>query len=171
MKAGIAQRLDRLARNLVPVGLTTLLLLVTLVPSRLPGFAQVVPTLGLMSVYYWAIHRPDLLPAWMALLLGLLHDVLTGMPLGVGALAFVMLHGVVQNQRKLLVGKAFAVAWWGFLIVGGGALLLMWLLTSVLAGAMVRPEPVIFQYLASAAFYPVLGWLLGRTHGALLRDA
>ena len=63
MKTSFWQRIDLIARQVTPVILTLVLVTLTLVPYQIPDFAPVVPWLALISVYYWSVHRPDLMPA------------------------------------------------------------------------------------------------------------
>ena len=65
-------RLDHVARSLFPFTLTLLLVMVGMVPLRVPDLSPIVPSLGLIAVYYWAIYRPDLLPAWAVFVIGLI---------------------------------------------------------------------------------------------------
>jgi rod shape-determining protein MreD len=60
------QRLDQIARNVSPFAITVLLLIIGLVPLRLPYLPPLSVSLVLVSVYYWAIHRPSALPEHIA---------------------------------------------------------------------------------------------------------
>lgn len=170
MKPSVWVRMDTWARHLVPGGVTLLLLLLTAVPTRLPGFAGIAPMLPLMGVYYWAIYRPDLLPAWAAFLFGLLYDIIAGTPLGVNALVLLLVQGVAASQRKFFLGKSFLVAWWAFGLLAAGASGLEWMLVTVLLGRVIDPSAVFFQYLLTMGLFPVLTWTLARTQMAFLKD-
>lgn len=170
MKPSIWTRMDAWVRHLVPFSVTLMLLLLTVVPTRLPGFAGISPMLPLMGVYYWAIYRPDLLPAWVAFVIGLLYDVIGGTPLGVNALVMLLVQGVSASQRKFFLGKSFMVAWWAFGLLAAGAVGLAWLLTTVLIGRPVDPLPVMFEYMVTLSLFPPLTWALARTQMALLKD-
>ena len=74
-------------------------------------------TQPLMAVYHWAIFRPRLLPAYAVFLAGLLQDILSGAPLGVNALVFLVAYGVVLSQKKFFTGKSFLILWLGFALV------------------------------------------------------
>jgi rod shape-determining protein MreD len=165
------QRMDLWARHLLPVCLTLLLLLLSLVPMRVPDFANVAPKLTLVSIYYWSIYRPDLLPVHAAFLLGLLLDIVSAMPIGVNALIFVLLHGFVSSRRRFFLGKGFLVTWWAFSVIGGGAIGLSWLLASALLGRWMDVQPVLFTYFLTMASYPVFGWFLIRAQVTFLREA
>ena len=108
------QRLDKVGRNLAPFAVTSMFALAGMIPVPLPGYASVAPFLTAIAVYYWAIHRPDLMGPGTAFLIGLLQDLLTGGPLGVNALVLVVTHWAVCSQRRVLVSSTFAVMWFGF---------------------------------------------------------
>lgn len=163
--------MDLWVRHLLPVGMTLALVLLTVMPTRIPGFAGVAPLLALTSVFYWSIFRPDLLPAYAAFLIGLLYDIVSGMPLGVYALVLLLVQGVTAAQRRFFLGKSFVVAWCAFGVVAGAGMILSWLLVSMLLSTFVEPQAVMFEYLMTLSLYPVLSWLLARTQVAFLRDA
>src|SRR4029077_10467745 len=63
MTFSLFNRLDNWARNLPPFALTLLMLIIGTMPLHLPYFVPLGTGLAMISVYYWAIHRPGLLPA------------------------------------------------------------------------------------------------------------
>ena len=164
------QRLDLVARQTVPCLSIFLLILVSAMPTHLPYWGVVAPMLSMPAVFYWAVHRPDLLPPSMAFLLGLFQDIILGTPLGIGALVLLLLQGGVSAQSSVFYGKSFLINWWGFGMVTLPALLLCWLLTSAFHGALVPPLPVLVQYVVIVGLYPPLNWLLARVQYAALRQ-
>ena len=72
------------------------------------------PLFGLMPVYFWGLVRPDLMPPWVALLVGLTEDLLSGGPPGIWALSFVTCYIFVDRQRESLAGLASYGAILGF---------------------------------------------------------
>lgn len=168
MKRSFWVQLDSGARNLTPFGLTIIMLIISMAPVHVPGYARVVPLLSLMAVYHWTVFRPELLPAFAVFVIGLLQDILSGTPIGIHALVFLIVYGLVLSQRRFLAGKSFAVVWLGFSLVASGAALLSWILVSAYDVALVDPEPVVFQYLMTLGTFPLLGWLLLRWQNAIL---
>lgn len=171
MKPSVWVRMDTWVRHLVPFGVTLALLLFTAIPTHMPGLAGIVPMLPLMGVYYWAIYRPDLLPAWVAFVIGLLYDIIGGTPLGVHALVLLAVQGVAASQRRFFLGKSFLVAWWAFGLMAAGASGATWLLVTVLLGQAVDPTPLLFEYLLTMGLFPLLTWALARTQMAFLKEA
>ena len=170
MKPSLWHRLDGLARRLTLFALTLVLVVVSVVPLHIPGFARVAPLLPLIAVYHWAIYRPALLPAFAVFVIGLLQDTLTGMPIGVNALVFLGVYGVVLSQRRFFAGKSFAVVWLGFAVVAAGAALSSWILVSVYYVTLVAPRPVLFQYLMTLGVFPLLVWVFLRWQRAFLES-
>ena len=68
---------------------------------RIPGYAEIAPVLALMAVYHWAIYRPNLMPLWSIFVLGVLQDLLSGVPLGLYILVFLTVYGVVLSTPIL----------------------------------------------------------------------
>ena len=169
MKPSLWLRLDVLARKLTPFGLTVLLVLVGLIPLHVPDFSRVAPTLAVMAVYYWTIFRPGLLPAPAVFLVGLLQDILSGMPIGINTVVLLGVYGVVLSQRRFFAGKSFVILWLGFALVAGGAELASWLLISLYHSSVVAAQPVFFQYLVTLGSFPLLAWFFMRWQHAFLR--
>lgn len=164
------QRLDSLARRMLPVAITLVLAMAAAVPLHIPGYAPVAPAVTLIAVYYWTIFRPDLMPAPAVFAVGLFQDVLSGTPLGVNALVLLLVFAVVFGQRRFFLGKSFLVMWWGFALVVVGALATGWMAFSGLEGAVLNPLPAIFQGTVTLAIFPVLTRIFIRSQQILLRS-
>jgi rod shape-determining protein MreD len=169
MKPGIWRKLDGWARQLSPFAMTFALLLVSTVPLRVPAMERVAPILPLIATYYWTLHRPELMPAAAAFAFGFLIDALSGAPLGVNALVFVLVHLVVNTQRRVFVGKSFTVLWLVSSLVLAAALLLAWLLTCALWGRFYGFGNVLFQAVIAIGAFPGAWWVLNRCHLMLFR--
>jgi len=164
MQYGLFARLDYASRSLTPSLSAIAVVLIEAVPWYVPEIGRVSPALGLMCVYYWAIHRPDLFPASAVFLAGLLHDVLSGGSIGLWAFLYLVAYGVAGSQRVFFSGKSFPVVWWGFMMVAAAVHATDWLATLILAATPVSPWPAIFSYFMSVAAYPILAALLVLLH-------
>ncbi len=164
-------RLDLLARRLTPFLITITLVIVAQVPMHLPAAISIAPALALIAVYFWGLHQPDLIPAPVVFLIGLLQDILTGVPFGLNALILLVVYGIVVSQRRFFFGKSFAVLWWGFatlsLVIGA----LQWIAMSILMGQFLSIGPLLVEYLATAALYPLVAYILVLTHRNILQEA
>lgn len=100
MKPGVWHRLDIIARGLFPAFSVFILLLFNLLPISVPLLSTASPALPLMAVFYWSVNRPDLLTALTAFFLGLLQDLLTGLPLGVSSLVLLLVQTGSASQGR-----------------------------------------------------------------------
>ncbi len=157
---GLWQRLDRFGRNLVPLGVTLLMVILGAVPVPIAGYAAVVPLFALCAVFFWAIYRPDLMPPWLVFVIGLTQDALAGTPFGLNAIMLLIVYGMVASQRRFFLSKPFTLVWWGFMLVALIAIVVAWLLASIAFGVIIRPGPASFQFLITLALYPVITLLL-----------
>ena len=169
MTPGPWQRMDLLARQLTPLMLTLVLVILNVVPLHIPGFSRVAPLLPLMAVYHWAIFRPRLLPAYAVFLIGLFQDILTGAPIGVNAFVFLAVYGAVLSQKRFFIGKSFFILWLGFSLIAAGAAVISWVLVSAFHVTLVEPRTVFFQYLLTLGVFPAVAWLFLRWQRAFLR--
>ena len=126
--------------------------------------------LALMSIYYWTIHRPDLLPPSAGFAAGIFHDFVAGLPVGVTAVVFLSVHAVLVSQRRFFVGKTFLVLWLGFVLVAMVAAVESWLLICFYELTLVDPLAPSYQFLMTVGGFPFVAWLLMRWHGAFLRE-
>ena len=162
-------RLDLVARNLSPLVLTLMLVILGMLPVHVEGIGVVLPALSLMAVYYWSIFRPDLMPVAAVFAVGLFQDILSGIPLGVHALVFVLVRTAVMSKRRFFLGHSFVTIWWGFALLGAGALALTWEIVSLLNGTLFNPSAVAFQYLLTLALFPCFAWIFTQVQKVLVR--
>ena len=171
INASFWYRLDQFARQLFPFALTVALLLVSIVPLRLPAYSSVTPSFMVMAVFFWTLYRPDLMPRSAVFVIGLLQDLLTGGTLGVSAIVLLALSAAITSQRRFLSGALFVTVWAGFVVNAAGAAILAWLLNTLATGAIYDPRPALFQYLFTVGLYPSFGWILVRAQRTILRPA
>ena len=171
MITSLLQRLDRLARHLVPFALCAVLVLFSSLPFHIPGYGQVAANFTLMAVFYWAVFRPRLMPLAAVFAIGVLQDIVVGTPLGTNALVLVLVHTLVTQQGRVFRGKSFFVLWWGFGMVALGAGALGWAVITALSLAAIDPTPGFFQFSLTAALFPFPAWLFARTDQAVMREA
>lgn len=159
MNPTLSQQLDRLARNVVPGLLGVALVLLSTIPFYIPGYGQVAGNLVLISVFYWAIHRPDLLSNITVFLIGLLQDILVGMPPGMNAIVLLLVRTIAVSQGRVFRGRSFIILWWGFGIVALACSLLVWLLSTMYVFAPLSPVPGLYQAALTTALFPFLAGL------------
>ena len=171
MKPSVWHRLDILARQLLPVMVTLLVLIISLVPFHIPGFSRIVPAFALMAIFHWGIYRPELMPVAAVFLIGLISDALQGTPFGLHSIAYLAVYGAVTFQHGFFFDKSFAVVWLVFSFMAALVTILSFILVSFVSGALASPAAAFFQFLSTAAFFPVMSWALSRLHRLVLEEA
>ncbi len=169
MTSTVWTRLDGAARSLSPMAFTMLLIMVGMVPLRVPNLAPVMPALGLIAVYFWLVHRPESMPAWAVFLVGLVQDLLGGGALGVGVFVLLVVYAALAGQRRFFTRGSFFLMWLTFLPIAAGAFFLNWMFNSLIADTALDPRPAAFQYLTTVAFYPCVAWVFVQAQRAFLK--
>ena len=159
MNPTLAQRLDRAARNVVPAMLGILLVLLSTIPFYIPGYGPMAANLVLMAVFYWSIHRPDLLSPVTVFLIGLLQDILVGMPPGMNAFVLLLVRTLAVSQGRVFRGRSFIILWWGFGIVALASAFIVWALSAMYVFTLLDPLPGLFQAGMTTALFPFLAGL------------
>jgi len=152
---------EGLVKGALPTISAILCVLLATVPYGVPQLSTVMPWLGIMPIYYWSIHEPRYLPNWAAFMVGLCQDILTGGPLGLFALIFLLVRHFVTGQRLLFFKKPFLVGWWGMALVLVLAAAGGWLLASIYDGMLLPLSPFTVQVVLSIMIYPLVAWALG----------
>jgi len=150
-----AESLAARLRELLPLAITLLTVLLAALPFGIAGMSRLMPDLALIGVYYWTIHRPDLFSTGAAFVVGLLADVLSGGPFGVNTLVLVLVQLLTRSQRPALAGKSFSVAWLGFLGIATCATALFWLANSIAALTPLDPSPAMLRLALGILVYPL----------------
>jgi rod shape-determining protein MreD len=161
------QKIDHFARMLLPAICTLLLLLISLLRVGLAGLAQFPVDVCLISIYYWAIFRPNALPFWFVFALGVVRDALMGTPLGISSLVFILFRLLVLTQQRFLAKESFIAMWLGFGLVLVPILTFHWLLASAYARALLPLGPLAMQWVFTFGFYPLLHILFNSLYAFL----
>lgn len=118
---------DRL-RAIIPHGVFGLLgVLYCMVPPALIGLW---PNIFLAALYFWTIYIPEYVSFSAVLVISLLHDVYTGLPLGFHGILYGLFYTLIRVYGRNLSEKGFAHLWiffgvFSFIIVGFGQLIMI----------------------------------------------
>jgi rod shape-determining protein MreD len=118
------------------------------------------PSLTACIVYFWTVYRPDLLPPLALFVIGVVLDAVGGLPLGLTALALLLLRGFLLSGQRFLLAQPFAVIWACFLPVVLLLAALRWALAVLFWGRLFPVEPLLIEAGLTVAAYPLVGWLL-----------
>lgn len=127
-------------------------------PNAAPQAAA--PSLLLATVYFWTVHRPDLLPPLALFGLGCLLDAGGGVPVGVTPLALLVGRGLILSGQRWLHRQPGPVIWACFLPVAMMVDGLRWGLASLARGGPLPVAPVLLETALSFLAYPLVAALL-----------
>ena len=159
MKLTAWQRLDLL----VVSGALFTSLLVSLVQSyEVPNLGRVMPLLSLIAIFHWGLYRAELLPNYAVFFIGFFQDVLSGVPMGVHTLVYILAYNLILAQQRFFARKSFYVIWLGFAVVSAGVMFLIWGMLSIMKGVVIDFIPVISQYGIGVGMYPIISYAFSR---------
>jgi len=141
----------------LPVLSVLFAVLATAVPWGLPPDATfILPLVVVMMVFCWRVLPGANLQPYVAVLLGLLTDVMSGGPLGFWAL--MALTGAIAGGLTPPLGDGHDVKrlWLVWAAVGGIVAGLSWLVASLYFFRWIDARPIAFGALASVALFPVV---------------
>ncbi|MFO0388207.1 MAG: rod shape-determining protein MreD [Alphaproteobacteria bacterium] len=138
----------------VPMMVTLVLVMLYLVPKHAATFSNVMPMLHITAVFYWGMANYKHMPYWFVFCIGLLIDGVTGLPLGITSMIYVLFVLFMRLQRKYVHKEGFLVHWAFF-----SALLLVmfgieWLVVTSLGSTAHALLPLLIQWLITVCFYP-----------------
>lgn len=153
-------------RLLLAQGTIIVFLMLNVVSFSMPHAGDFKPFFLLMAVYYWAIYRPTLMPVFYTFILGLVMDLISGLPVGLTALIMVALQTMVQKSRLFLMGQPYTTVWIGFSVVAIAHCACLWLVLSLLHGFMPF-TPTLVAAILSILLFPVASLILLGVHRLL----
>ena len=121
-----------------------------------------VPSLALAVVFFWAVYDSDALPLSLLFVLGVINDFLSGSPLGLWGLLFILLHIYMVQQERIFATMRFLMQWVSFGLVSFLAYAFIYLLFVGWQG-LALPFSVIFvSYGFTFLFFPLVFFFLNR---------
>jgi rod shape-determining protein MreD len=120
--------------------------------------------LFLASIYYWAVYRPTMVPAWFVFVCGIFLDVMSGNPVGLHGLIFVATQSFVKDQRRFLTTQPFFIIWLGFCLISIlNAIfysLVYWLFNGVILGV----PNIFFSAVLGIILFPAVSIIMHFAH-------
>lgn len=163
----LSERIKHDSAFILPYVFLGLLFLLNIVAMPVPVLGGVEVPFLLIAIYYWAMYRPALIPAWLLFCSGIVVDLISAVPLGLNAVIYVIMGWVISRKRRFLMAQSFRNIW---LIFGISALVMMsarWLLFSATSMTIVSYQPVIYSVLSAMILFPIMNALLHLTHRLL----
>ncbi len=149
----------------LPAMVSVLGLLIYVAPVHVFGRSVPMPLFPLMALFFWSMARPQLMPPLAVFLIGLLQDFLTGGPVGLWAMAYLLTFTVMATQRETFAGRGQFALIVGFVLAVLCAFGFAWIIARISLG----PGVVTGRFFTEAGLSILVFPLVGRLFGGLQR--
>ncbi len=154
----------------LPLISSVIIMLLAYLPVNFALFNNIRPDFGMMCIYFWMLHRPDLFNLLSVLVLGVVDMLITSALPGATLGAYLMMYVLVFYTQKYFNAKPFIVIWYGFMALSLLTVLVKWLVVSVYYSAFLPMSVLIFAYLIGVAVYPLVSMFLAFLQNTFIQD-
>ena len=84
-------------KYLIPLLASLFFSIITIMPIMPIGYESIAPLLGVVSMAFWIMHRPDIMSWFFVIIIGFYCDVLYGTILGSGVLSSIIIRFVITK--------------------------------------------------------------------------
>jgi rod shape-determining protein MreD len=148
----------------LPCLIALLLAVLVIVPKNIVSLGAVFPLLHLIPIYYWSVVHVRHMPMSFVIILGLLLDVITGVPLGVNTFSYTGFCLLIYSQRKFLLKEGFPAKWSHFAFTVGALFVGQWLLVGFLGGSFISIYNACIAWAFTALLYPFFHYQFHRLY-------
>jgi rod shape-determining protein MreD len=139
----------------MPFFIILILSIVSVAPIMPTGSEEIAPLLGVISLTFWILYKPELTGWIPTIVIGIINDVLYGSMLGVSCLAAVIIRIMIIRliyNREINLMITFICL---------GLSLIIWLLVNNIFRGLFYPDlynyyNLIFQFLVSIVISPII---------------
>lgn len=141
-KGGIADKLITLAKHSLIYLTLFLFFIFNFLPLHVLS-VDVQLNLILMTIFFWRLYNPNIMPLSLVLLIGVLTDIMISQSVGFYTVVYLGVGVFLKFQRKHLIGQPFFILW----ICFGLFLFALHLLLATYLGYFLGVEDVFFHKL------------------------
>lgn len=139
-----------------------LALIVEALSARVLGSGAPLPNLVLIALFIWSVRRPLFLAPPILLIAGLAHDLFSGGPLGVWALAYLAAFAAARDREADGTGSDFGPLIARFAVLAGVAIFAAWAAGSVSVGFPAPAGGLILEGVLTILLFAASGWAFTR---------
>ena len=170
MNEDLSENVVPLVQKLLPLLSSVVVLFLAYLPVNVGILNNIRPDFGLMCVYFWILHRPDLFNLFSIVILGILDMAVSSALPGVSLFAYLTMYVLLYNTQRFFNAKPFVVIWYGFMALSLATLLIKWLVVSLYYGQFLPLSMLMFGYLISAAIYPLVSTIFAFIQNKFIQD-
>ena len=143
------------AYKIMPFFIILILSIVSVAPIMPTGLEEIAPLLGVISLTFWIVYKPELIGWIPTIVIGIINDVLYGSMLGVSCLAAVIIRIMIIRVSYNIENNIMIT----FICLGLS--LIIWLLVNNIFRGLFYPDlynyyNLIFQFLVSIVISPIV---------------
>lgn len=154
----------------LPLVTSIAFLLLAYVPVNFSFFYNVRPDFGLMCIYFWMLHRPDLIGLGTIVAMGLVSIAISSSVAGASMIGYLVMYVLMYNLQKLFNAKPFVVIWYGFMAFCLVSVFVKWLVVSVYYNTFLPLSMLMLGYLLGIVLYPLVSAILAFVQNRFIQD-
>ena len=170
MNESLNENIVSFLQKSLPLLSSVIILLLAYIPLNVTFLNNIRPDLGLICVYFWVLHRPDLFSLVSIVVLGLLDMSVSSALPGAALFAYLTMYVLLYNTQRLFNAKPFVVIWYGFMALSLATILIKWLVVSIYYGRFLPISMLMFGYLIGVALYPLVSAVLAFVQNKFIQD-
>jgi len=133
-----------------------LLVIINIANIKIPGVSHLIPLFDLMAIFYFTIFK-NIFSIWFVFLLGIWGDSLSGSPLGLTSICYILLGKFFLTiNSKMFIRENFQQIWKQFIIFCFLFLLMKWTILSIFNGYPHSIISPITQLILSSILYVIM---------------
>ncbi len=166
VQVGAVQRTSAVLWAILPFVLAMLCAMIYVAPLRIGGISIPMPLFPFMVIYFWSMTRPVYMPFVAIFFIGLFQDVLTGGPIGLWALTYLLTTALLSTQAEVIAGRGRSVMWSGFILGVLIATFLVWVFARMALGPSPAGGRLGLEMIVTVLTYPLVGRLFAMVQRA-----
>ena len=144
----------------LPIMTSVVLLLLAYLPLKIDFFYNVRPDFGLMCIYFWMLHRPDLFGIGSIIIMSIVVSVISSSVMGASFIVYLVMYILIYNTQKLLNAKSFVAVWYGFMALSLISMLVKWIVVSIYYNEFLPMSMLMLGYFMGVVLYPMIFMIL-----------
>lgn len=170
MSEDFDEKVVTLFQRFLPLITSIAFLLLAYLPLNFGLFYNVRPDFGLMCIYFWMLHRPDLIGIGTIVVMGIVSIAISSSVAGASLVGYLVMYILMYNIQKLFNAKPFVVIWYGYMALCLVSLLVKWLVVSVYYDTFLPLSILMLGYLLGIVIYPLVSVVLAFVQNRFIQD-
>ena len=150
----LPEKFENFPRFLFAHSIIFFLFVFSLINLSLPLTGQIRPFFILMAIFYWSMHRPNMIHPLLLFVYGIAFDLILNFPVGLHAILFLLVQWVIKTQRAFFMGQPYLVVWICFACTCFSVFAIEWIFFSVISSMLLNLTPVLSSFLLTVLMFP-----------------